>query len=65
MGKLLGYIFIRVMLFAAAVTILWTAWYGQYWVAAALLLTLGYFFYLTWRPIDVNEDLIDSKYWNK
>lgn len=62
---LLGLLFIRVMLIAAGITTLWTLWNGYYTMAAALILTIGYFLYLSWKPITVDENLIDPKYWEK
>lgn len=60
---LLGLLFIRVMLIAAGITVIWTLWYGFYSLAVVLILALGYFFYLTWKPVTIDENLIDPEYW--
>lgn len=64
-GALIGLILIRVLLVGAAITTLWTAWIGFYELTLMFLLTLGYFFYLTWKPVTVNEHLIDPERWDK
>ena len=64
-SQLMGAALIRVILAGAGVMMLWTAWNGYWQYAAGLLLALGYLFYLSWRSIDVNDHLIDPKYWDR
>lgn len=64
-SQLMGAALTRVILAGAGVMVLWTAWNGYWQYAAGLLLALGYLFYLSWRSIDVNDHLIDPKYWDR
>jgi len=64
-SQLMGTVLTQVILAAAGVMVLWTAWNGYWQFAAGLSLALGYLFYLSWRSIDVDEHLIDPKYWDR
>lgn len=64
-SQVMGSALMRLILIAAGVVVLWTAWNGLWQYALGLGLALVYLFYLSWRSTDVDEHLIDPRYWDR